>query len=155
MQPFQTPTSIQQVRRILASYQRWIGQELLPGALKLPDAQLAEAVFNAPRAILSHGTQADPVLNYGNAFTLKLWEYQWEELTSTPSRLTAEPMERTERQHFLEQVTKNGFVADYRGIRISKSGKRFWIENAIVWNLVDECGEKLGQAATFEKWTAL
>ena len=155
MQPFQTPASIQQVRRILSSYQRWLGEELLPGALKLSDTQLAETVFNAPCAILSHGTQTDPVLNYGNAFTLNLWEYNWEELTATPSRLTAEPMERTERQRFLEQVTTNGFVSDYRGVRISKSGKRFWIEQATVWNLVDEHGEKVGQAATFEQWTAL
>jgi hypothetical protein len=152
---WQSPQSITQVRRILSSYERWIGKELLPGALKLPDVQLAETVYHAPRAILSHGTQADPVLNYGNEFTLKLWEFTWEELTATPSRLTAEPMERSERQRFLDQVTKNGYVADYRGIRISKSGKRFWIENAIVWNLVDEHGEKIGQAATFEKWTAV
>lgn len=152
MHPWQAPSTIQQLRRILSSYQHWLGHELLPGALALNDSQLAEAAFNAPFTLLSHGNQADPVLNYGNAATLKLWGYSWDELTTTPSRLTAEPMERSERQRFLEQVSLNGYVADYRGIRIGKSGQRFWIEQATVWNVLDEQGEKIGQAASFSTW---
>lgn len=153
MQPWQTPAAAQQLRRILSSYQHWLGHELLPGALQLSDSQLSRAVFNAPVTLLSHGNQADPVLNYGNAATLDLWGYSWDELTATPSRLTAEPMERSERQRFLEQVTAHGYVADYRGIRIGKSGRRFWIEQATVWNVLDERGETVGQAASFSAWT--
>lgn len=47
----------------------------------------ASRMFNLPdRVVLSHGTQEDPVLNYANALGLKLWEMDWERLTSTPSR---------------------------------------------------------------------
>ena len=44
---------------------------------------------------------------------------------------------------------------DYSGIRISKTGRRFRIEQAIVWNLTDGVGNQLGQAATFDRWTPL
>lgn len=152
MHPWQTPAAILQVRRILTSYRHWFGQDLLSGALALDGEQLAEAAYHAPFSLLSHGSQPDPILNYGNAATLALWGYSWEELTATPSRLTAEPMERSARQRFLEQVNSQGYVADYRGIRIAKNGQRFWIEQAAVWNVLDEQGEKIGQAASFSSW---
>jgi ribosomal protein L15E len=76
----------------------------------------------------------------------------WEELTRTPSRLTAEAPNREERARLLEAVAKRGFIDDYSGVRISKSGKRFKISRATVWNLVSENGEPRGQAATFSDW---
>lgn len=70
MHPWQTPASILQLRRVLTSYRHWLGKDLLPGALRLSGEQLAEAAFTAPFTLLSHGNQADPILNYGNAATL-------------------------------------------------------------------------------------
>ena len=35
---------------------------------------------------------------------------------------------------------------------VSKTGRRFLIENATVWNLLDEAGAPYGQAATFSGW---
>jgi hypothetical protein len=52
----------------------------------------------------------------------------------------------------LEAVTRHGFIDDYRGVRVSQSGRRFLIENATVWNLLDEAGAPYGQAATFSVW---
>ena len=52
-------------------------------------------------------------------------------------------------------IRRDGYVDDYRGIRISKSGRRFRIEQAIVWNLIDAAGHLHGQAATFDAWTPL
>ena len=49
----------------------------------------------------------------------------------------------------LDRVTSSGFIDDYAGIRISAKGRRFRIENAIVWNLIDADGVRHGQAATF------
>jgi hypothetical protein len=72
--------------------------------------------------------------------------------TSTPSRYTAESVERLERQKLLERTTSDGYVDDYRGIRITSTGKRFIINRAIVWNLVDSSNEYAGQAATFSDW---
>ncbi|ADV81462.1 MEKHLA domain-containing protein [Terriglobus saanensis] len=102
---------------------------------------------DAPFGILAHNTAADPVFVYGNKTAQKRFEYSWEELTALPSRLSAEAPERSERQRFLEEVQQHGFVANYRGIRIAKSGKRFWIEDAIVWQLTDADGVYRGQAA--------
>ena len=99
--------------------------------------------------------QADPVLNYGNHAALTLWEMSWEEFTGTPSRLTAEPPNREERARLLETVTRRGFIDDYSGVRISKTGRRFRIARATVWNLLTEDGQPCGQAAMFDHWEYL
>lgn len=67
-----------------------------------PKHRQAQALFDAPRVVVSHQTQADPVLCYGNRKALALWEMDLATLTSTPSRLTAEPVERAERQRLLD-----------------------------------------------------
>ena len=72
--------------------------------------------------LVSHGTEADPVLNYGNDAAQALWEMSWAELTRTPSRLTAEAPNREERARLLEAVTRQGFIDDYSGVRILKTG---------------------------------
>jgi MEKHLA domain len=76
----------------------------------------------------------------------------WEELTRTPSRLTAEAPNREERARLLDTVTRHGFIADYSGIRISKNGRRFHIRQATVWNLISPTGHPCGQAAMFSHW---
>ena len=72
-----------------------------------------------------------------------------------PSRLSAEGPERAERQALLDAVAKNGFMSGYRGIRVAKSGRRFLIENGVVWELIDENGIGHGAAATFPSWRNL
>jgi hypothetical protein len=37
-------------------------------------------------------------------------------------------------------------------MRITKSGRRFWIEDVTMWNLVDDDGIRRGQAAVFLRW---
>ncbi|CAB5279144.1 MULTISPECIES: MEKHLA domain-containing protein [Burkholderia] len=128
------------------SYRRLLNRPLVPDGLNAADgaAWLYDA---APFGILAHDTSADPVFVYGNKRAQAIFEYGWDELTALPSRLSAEPMERRERQSFLEKVARDGFVSDYRGVRVTKSGKRFWIERATVWQLVDAGGIVRGQAA--------
>lgn len=134
---------------IVDSYYKWTKKHLLE-----PDAQrpLLEQLDRAPFAILSHGIEEDPILNYGNHFTLQLWEINLDELCKTPSRLTAEPMLQDARAQFMKQVTEQGYVANYTGIRISKSQRRFYIKDTIVFNLVDDAGTLVGQAATFKTY---
>ncbi|MGO4548337.1 MEKHLA domain-containing protein [Paenibacillus sp. 2TAB23] len=139
-------------RLLVESYRKWTGNALLP---LVQIESVKEQLFEAPIVILSHGTEADPVLNYGNRRGLELWDMEWERFTRTPSRLTAEPMERAERDRFFEAVTANGYVDNYTGIRISSTGRRFYIVNATVWNLVDDAGAYLGQAATFSEYQYL
>ena len=142
-----------QTQLIVRSFRKWTGRDLLPGQTT-PDS-LAKNLFAAPFVVVSHGTEPDPVLNYGNAAALALWEMSWEELTRTPSRLTAEVPNRAERARLLATVTAHGFIENYSGIRISKTGRRFRIRRATVWNLVSENDEPLGQAASFTDWEFL
>lgn len=135
------------------SLKHWTGRELISG-ISVPK-ELAQKVFEAPFVLVSHGTEADPILNYGNRAALELWEMSWTELTQTPSRFTAEAPNREERARLLEQVTRRGFIDDYSGVRISKTGKRFQIAKATVWNLISENGNPCGQAAMFDSWKFL
>lgn len=109
----------------------------------------------APFCLLAHDTRADPIFIYGNKAVQACFEYGWEELTQLPSRLSAESPDRDERQRLLDTVKRQGFIADYRGVRIAKSGRRFFIENATVWEVVDEAGNRHGQAALFASWRDL
>jgi hypothetical protein len=76
----------------------------------------------------------------------------WADFTSTPSRLTAEAPNREERARLLSEVTGQGFIKNYSGVRISASGKRFRIKEAMVWNLTGSGESLIGQAATFTDW---
>ena len=134
------------------SHQHFTGQELLPN---VTTTDLARGLFEAPFVLVSHGTETDPVLNYGNRTALALWKMTWEELTRTPSRLTAEAPNRAERARLLAAVTARGFIDDYSGVRISKSGRRFRIQRATVWNLITVTGDPCGQAAMFDRWEFL
>ncbi len=151
--PWQTDFVIAQTQTLARSLKQWTGRDLLPGDFS--PAELAEKIFHAPFVLVSHGTEADPVLNYGNAAALALWEMSWAELTRTPSRLTAEAPNREERARLLAAVTARGFIDDYSGVRISKSGRRFRIARATVWNLISETGRSCGQAAMFTHWEFL
>lgn len=137
------------------TYRHWTGRELVTLPPQASAEQMARAVFEAPQVIVSGGAEQDQILCYGNRAALELWEMDWDTLTRTPSRLTAEPIHRDERARFLQRVRERGYVDDYRGVRISRTGKRFRIEAAVVWNLVDADGAYLGQAATFSEHTPL
>ncbi len=135
---------------MIQSFKHLLGRDLISSSGNA--TQDAAALFNAPFAVLSHGIESDPVLNYGNQIALDLWEINFVDFTRMPSRLTAEPMLRDERQRLMELAARKGFIDDYAGVRISASGKRFRISNVILWSLTNEDGTRLGQAAMFDIW---
>lgn len=135
---------------IIDSYERLTGKKLLEEK-PLPGTEL-DKLYHLPFIVLSHGREPDPVLNFGNLTAQKLWEMDWHTFTDTPSRLTAEPMEQEARDHFLRTVNERGFIDNYTGIRISSTGRRFYIVDTTVWNLIDETGHNHGQAATFREY---
>lgn len=138
---------------LLDSFNHFIGHQLIPrDGTKEEQAQV---LFESPFVVVSHGIQEDPILNYGNQIALELWSMTWDELMQTPSRITAEPMNREKRKAMLQQAAQQGYIDDYTGVRISSTGTRFAIEKAIIWNLVNSSGHKCGQAATFAHWTVL
>lgn len=147
-----TPALIDWAELLITSYRHWTGQDLV-----LPETrqEQAERLFQAPFVVVSHGTQPDPIFNYANQTALSLWEMDWSTFTQTPSRLSAEPLHRDERARMLAQLDSQGYVDHYRGIRISSQGKRFRIDQAIIWNIFDGEGTRLGQAASFAEWVFL
>jgi hypothetical protein len=138
---------------LLDSFRHWTGRDLI-ARLGTVEEQAA-GLFFGPFVVVSHGTEQDPILNYGNRVALELWETDWTELTRTPSRLTAEPVARAERERMLARAAQDGFIADYRGVRISLTGRRFMVEDAFVWNILDPAGVVCGQAATFSTWRVM
>jgi len=135
------------------SLRHWAGRDLIePG--RTPD-EAARWIWDAPFVVLSHGCEADPILSYGNRAALGLFEITWAELTRMPSWLTAEAPEREERARLLERVMAQGYIDDYTGVRVSRTGRRFLIERATVWNLIALDGGLVGQAATFSRWRSL
>jgi len=106
----------------------------------------------APFVVLAHNTDADPRFIYANRAAQACFGYGWDEFVTLPSRLSAEAGLREKRQAVLDSVARDGFVACYSGIRIAKSGHRFRISDAVIWQLIDEAGTLHGQAATFAKW---
>ncbi len=140
-------------QRLLDSFRDWTGKELL--ARDGSVLEQAQRLYFAPSVVVSHGLEADPILNYGNQAALDLWEMTWEQLTHTPSRQTAEPVNQEERARMLRVVAEQGYFDRYCGVRISATGTRFLVEEAIVWNVMDEEGQRIGQAATFSRWTRL
>ena len=134
---------------LIRTYFQLTGYKLIEEADK---HEAAKKIYNAEFALLSHDTQNEPVFNYGNKKALELFDMEWAVFTSLQSRKSAEPEIREERKTLLDRVSKNGYIDDYSGIRISSNGKRFKINNATVWNLVDDEGIYKGQAATFSSW---
>lgn len=133
---------LKQTRRSMPKIQS--GEEVTP-----------ELLFLAHYAVVSHGAEQPPLFNYGNQTALNLFELDWQSFTKLPSQKSAEPVTQTERDRLLARVSENGFIDDYQGIRISASGKRFRIEEAVVWNVVDESETYRGQAALLTRWAYL
>ena len=110
---------------------------------------LRAAVWNAPFAIVAHGTEDDPIFFYGNRFALQLFEMNFEEFARLPSRLSAEPLAQEARVKSAGESGGQGYIDGYSGMRIASSGRRFMITARTIWNLVDEAGVHHGQAAVF------
>jgi hypothetical protein len=132
------------------SYARLLGKPLVP-----PGADAQWLYAGAPFVVLAHSAADDPKFIYANKAAQACFGYSWKEFLALPSRLSAEAPDRAARQALLEKVARDGFMAGYSGVRVAKSGKRFIIEDGIVWELIDRAGNRHGQAATFLSWRDL
>jgi predicted DNA-binding protein (UPF0251 family) len=141
------------VKLLLDSFKKFVNRDLIE---RTGDAEDDFRIINNSSIIVaSHNGAEDPILNFGNQAALNLWELEWDEFVKVPSRKTAELDLREKREEMLKIAEKNGFFDNYEGVRISATGKRFMIKKAIIWNVINEAGEKVGQAATFNDITFL
>ena len=144
-------TAEQRLALIAASFERLAGRPLIePSA-----GGVEQAMWDAPRAIVAHGTEAEPLFFYGNRIALELFAMTPAEFIGLPSSRSAEPALRQERARMLEGLARGDIVEDYASVRIAANGRRFAISHAQVWNLVDSRGGRHGQAATFAEWRCL
>lgn len=151
--PWQLPAIIYHTQRLIKSFQQWTGHSLIQKS-NSPE-ETAQSLFEAPFVVVSHGTEADPIFNYANQLALDLWELDWQQFIRTPSRATAESVEWVDREQLLAAAKQHGYIDNYQGVRISSTGKRFRIKNVILWEVLDEKGDRCGQAATFDQWEML
>jgi len=148
--PYREATARAAIARIAASHLALTGRALVD-----PGDDAVAALWHAPMAVVAHGTEADPLFFFANRAALARFAMTADQFIGMPSRLSAEAPLRDERQALLERVTRDGFIADYAGVRIAADGTRFRIAAATVWNLVDPDGSVHGQAAAFSRWTEL
>jgi len=156
MKPYLLP-EIQAYSCLLSeSFSRLTGRPILQD-LPGDSAALAEAMFDAPCPIVSHGIEADPIFRYANRAALDLWEMNWDSFTRLPSRLSADTNSapQADRNSHLEDALKHGFVEGLTGIRISSTGRRFEICDTVLWNVTDAAAIRHGQAAIIGGWQYL
>jgi len=147
---WQRPEIVAHGQKLLDSYAALLKQELLERSGSAEEQ--SRALYELAWIVVSHGTESDPVFNYANRIAQATFELDWAAFTKLPSRFSAEPVERVERDRLMNEVRTNGCIRNYRGIRISKSGRRFQIDDATVWNVHDASGVLCGQAAALFKW---
>jgi hypothetical protein len=104
--------------------------------------------------LISHGTEASPVYNFGNMACLNAFSRSWENLTCMPSRecVVSQSQDETLRIELMKNVTDYGFVdGEYRGYRVRGDGKFIKLTECVVWNCYDDKGVYIGQAALFDR----
>lgn len=149
--PWQQDNIVRHAQLMISSFERLTGRTLINTG---DDTDIAQALFEAEFALVSHGIEADPIFNYGNRKALQLWELSWEEFTLMPSRKSAQEVVQEERNRLLSETTVKGF-SNFSGVRITNSGKLFHIEDGIIWNILDEKNEYCGQAAIYSNYKFL
>ena len=146
--PPSAPYEVPFVEALLAAYAAALSESLVPREVPAADAA-AWLYREAEIAVVAHDTQADPCFVYANCAAQRCFERSRTELVGMPSRFSAEAPERAERAAMLEQVARDGYIRNYRGLRVAGSGRRFWIEGGVIWNVRHPDGMLWGQAACF------
>ena len=140
------------VARVVAGFDRATGGDLVREA-GLDPAALGRSAWGGSFALLCHSN--DAILTYANRFALDLWEMDWALMRVTPSRETAPQEDRATRAALLDEVARHGFIRNYTGRRVSRTGRHFLIENATVWPMRDAAGAVFGTGAFFQSVTRL
>jgi hypothetical protein len=135
---------------LAASYATAVGERLVPEGVT--GAEAAVWLYEAPFGLLAHDTSPDPLFVYANLTAQKRFEYGWDEFVGLPSRLSAGGQAREERHLFMDAVRRQGYVDGYRGLRVAKPGRLFWIEDVTVWNILGPESALVGQAALVRRW---
>ncbi|GIL43019.1 hypothetical protein Vafri_826 [Volvox africanus] len=152
---YDTPEARMLAFQMCDSYWRLTKKYLMEGA---DFNRLPSELFRAPFALLAHNRfqegVTDPIYIYGNRAALEVFETTWDELLQTPSRKSAadDPNAQKDRNGLLDKAAETGVVSGFEVWRVSKSGRRFKIKDGTLFNIMDREGNKLGQAAVFDRY---
>lgn len=117
-------------------------------------SDIYESICNSERYVLiSHGTEDEPIFNFGNVAALTAFFRSWESLIAMPSAksVVLRSVDEEMRIQLMQKVTDDNFVEGASGIRIRDDGTYLKFMDAVVWNCFDEEGCKIGQAAFFDR----
>lgn len=102
--------------------------------------------------ILSHGTQEDPIYNYGNRASLELFDQTLENLCQTPSRYSTVESLMDDRDRLIQQINDVGYGIITNGVRTTTKGHLFVIKTIWIWHVYhDEDGRRIGLAALYDR----
>ena len=128
---WQEPNIEQHVTLLVESYER-ICKKAFP--IPLTSTSLAFDVYHTTDfTVVSHGLEKDPIFNFANLAAQKLWKMDWNEFTSLPSRYSAKADKVEKREALLQEALTKGYIDNYEGIRIDKTGKEFSIAGVTLW----------------------
>nr|WP_314578151.1 MEKHLA domain-containing protein [uncultured Pseudomonas sp.] len=134
--------------RLDDNYRRWTGKAL-PCPLTDSESRAQWIHHQAPYSLVFHNNHNDPYFIYGNECALRCFKYTSDVFCGMPSRFSASSIDREKREELLEHVRMKGIASGYTGYRVDRHGKLFLIHDGTVWEVLDEKGVRLGQAALF------
>lgn len=150
LEPWKNIAYQQCAQQLMDSFQHYLSKDLIePCGNK---EQQAKSIYFSSRIVIAHDNKEEPRFIFANRAATDLWEVEHHSFIGMPSKQSAEQEHRKDRARMLNQAKEKGYILNYSGIRVSKQGKRFFIENAIIWNVLDNKKNIIGQAATFEDW---
>lgn len=141
------PNDLEFFELLVGSFRRVVGRDLLEKN-RGPEWLYGDAPF----AVVAHNSEAEPLFVYANATAQRRFGYSWSEFTRLKAKLATGQVKSCEQAQLLDAIDRKGFVTNYRGLQVMKSGGRFRTEDATVWQLKDRHGVSQGQAAMFSKW---
>jgi len=144
-EPWETPATRQWIAWLLASHVRAVGSPLVADADP-------SALYDLDAVVVSHRCDEDPVFVYANRAAQRVWGYDWGEFIGLPSRLSAPPAERAGRGDLLRDGLARGAVRVRDLIRVRKDGRSFRVDEVLLWNVWDDAGLVVGQAATYARF---
>jgi hypothetical protein len=143
-------------QRLIDSYQWALGKPLLDTSLCQSSAEIAEALFLAEFALLSHDVVDGPngrdnVYNYSNRTGLKVFQRSWQQQVGLASSQSAEQKDNPQadrNNRLAEALAKGHAVFDCE--RVTGSGGRVVLSSVVLFNVFDVVGVYRGQAALIQ-----
>jgi MEKHLA domain len=106
---------------------------------------------NKRYAVLSHGTQEDPIYCYFNKAALEQFQWTEETIYSLPSRYSApDGAHRSARQADIEQAIQQDVTELASVIRQTRHGELFEMIKVLLWNVYDG-DQRVGQTALYDR----